>query len=83
MSTYTEKEEYEAQQYGIAAFTIKKYEIVLKDGVEFSRSKPLARAVLPNDDISMYPEEIQGMCNGYWTGDVVAQYEASIQEVAE
>ncbi len=74
----TEITEYKAQQHGIAAFAIKKYSVILKDGVEISRSKPHTIAVNPGNDISIYPEEIQGMCNGYWTGSIVAKYNVSM-----
>ncbi len=74
----TETTEYKAQQHGIAAFAIKKYNIILKDGIEVSRSKPLTIAVNPGDDLSIYPDEIQGMCNGYWTDSIVAKYNVSM-----
>ena len=72
-----EKIEYAATQHNIAAFAIKKYTVILKDGVEISRTPPNTMAVNPGDDISMYPTEIQGMCNGYWTDEIVSAYEAN------
>lgn len=72
----TETVEYKAQQHGIAAFAVKRYDVILRDGVEISRGNPHTLTVNPGDDISIYPEEIQGMINGYWTDVVTAAYEA-------
>jgi hypothetical protein len=79
--TLTESIEYNTLQHGTASFAIKKYTVILKDGSIVSRSKPETISVNPGDDISMYPAEIQGMCNGYWTQDIVDQYNASIEQV--
>ncbi len=68
----TESIEYESLQHGVASFAIKKYTVVKRDGVEISRSAPMTIAANPEDDINMYPEEIQGMLNGYWTDAVKA-----------
>ena len=73
----TESKEYKAFQHGVAAFAVKEYEVVKKAGVEKHRKHISTRAVCPGDDISMYPEEIQGMCNGYWTDNIVAAYDVS------
>jgi len=89
-----ESTEYAATQHGIAAFAIKQYTVIKRverdpdtdeiiSSVEVSRSKPMTRAVNPGDDISMYPEDFKEMCKGFWTMDVIAEYEASIpQEIA-
>ena len=72
----TEKVEYAATQHGLASFAIKQYTVISRDGVEISRSNPMTRAVNPDDDVSMYPAEIQGMCNGYWTDEVKSAWTA-------
>ena len=66
--------EYGATQHGIASFAIKQYTVIKKDGVEISRTAPRTKGVNPGDDISMYPAEIQGMVNGYWTAEVKTAY---------
>ena len=76
-----DSKEYSATLHGLASFAIKQYTVIKRDGVEISRTPPLTRAVVPGDDISMYPEEIQGMCDGYWTDDIIAAYEAQQAEI--
>jgi hypothetical protein len=75
---HTEKKIYLADRNtGIAQFQIHEITCFIgEDGTEQGRSKMLSKDINPDDDISMYPAEIQGMCNGYWTDEVKAAWTA-------
>jgi hypothetical protein len=52
---------------------------VLDDGEIISESHHRS-IVKPNDDISHLPENVQAMCNAYWTDEVKAKFQEVVAE---
>lgn len=55
---------------------------VLDDGEVISQSHHRS-VVTPMDDISELPENVQAVCNAYWTDEVKAKFQEAQEEVAE
>jgi archaellum component FlaF (FlaF/FlaG flagellin family) len=49
---------------------------VLEDGVELSKTYHRS-SLVPGQDISAVPANVQAICNAAWTTDVVAAYQAA------
>lgn len=61
---------------------LRKTTTVLDDGQVLSQSHH--RSVLtPMDDISELPENVQALCNAYWTDEVKAKFQEAQEEVTE
>ena len=61
---------------------LRKTTTVLDDGQVLSQSHH--RSVLtPMDDISELPENVQALCNAYWTDEVKAKIQEAQEEVTE
>ena len=58
---------------------LRKTTTVLDDGQVLSQSHHRS-VVTPMDDISELPENVQAMCNAYWTDEVKAKFQEA-QEV--
>ena len=55
--------------------------LVLKDGIEISKSY-LRRTLVPGVDVSEFPENVQSICASAWTPEVIAAYQSKIAQVA-
>lgn len=53
--------------------------VVEEDGVELGR-KHHRHVVVPGDDVTGEPQEVQDIAAALWTADVIAAYQASISE---
>ena len=51
--------------------------VVEEDGVELGRSHH-RHVVVPGDDVTGEPQEVQDIAAALWTADVIAAYNASI-----
>lgn len=61
---------------------LRKTTTVLDDGQVLSQSHH--RSVLtPMDDISELPENVQALCNAYWTDEVKAKFQEAQEAVEE
>lgn len=61
---------------------LRKTTTVLDDGQVLSQSHH--RSVLtPLDDISELPENVQALCNAYWTDEVKAKFQEAQEAVEE
>ena len=49
---------------------------ILEDGVELSRSYHRS-SLIPGQDISDVPANVQAICNAAWTPEVIAAYRAA------
>lgn len=74
----SEKIEY-AQVYNTnTSITIHKFTIILRDGVEISRSDPHTHTICPGEDYSSEDADTQKMCKALWTKSVIDTYKASL-----
>ena len=53
--------------------------VVEEDGVELGRSH-VRKVVVPGQDVTGEPQEVQDIAAALWTADVIAAYNASIAE---
>ena len=74
---FTEHVEYKEEVLPNQVIQIRRADIVKKDGVEVGRSYH-RNVVVPGDDVSGEPAEVQAIANALWTAEVVAAYKASI-----
>jgi hypothetical protein len=58
--------------------TIHQFSIVLREGIEISRSIPHTKTLCPGDDYSNEDADTQKMCDALWTPEVIAAYQQSI-----
>lgn len=61
---------------------LRKTTTVLDDGEVLSQSHHRS-VVTPMDDISHLPENVQAVCNAYWTDEVKAKFQEAQEAVAE
>lgn len=61
---------------------LRKTTTVLDDGQVLSQSHHRS-VVTPMDDISELPENVQAVCNAYWTDEVKAKFQEAQEEVVE
>ena len=61
---------------------LRKTTTVLDDGAVLSQSHHRS-IVTPMDDISELPENVQALCNAYWTDEVKAKFQEAQEVVAE
>lgn len=61
-----EKKEYYPEPSRNGSVNLKRVDIIIKDGEEISRTNH--RQILkPNDDISSFPQDVQDVCQSWWT----------------
>tara|TARA_B100000073_G_C23399414_1_gene438570 strand:+ start:138 stop:377 length:240 start_codon:yes stop_codon:yes gene_type:complete len=70
----------ESQAYKIEVnenntISVRRADIVLKDGVEIARSYHRSLYV-PGSDVTAEPQEVQNVAATVWTADVISAYEA-------
>jgi len=53
--------------------------VVEEDGVELARSHH-RHVVVPGDDVTGEPQEVQDIAAALWTADVISAYQASIAD---
>ena len=53
--------------------------VVEEDGVELARNHH-RHVVVPGDDVTGEPQEVQAIAAALWTADVIAAYNASIAD---
>jgi len=49
---------------------------ILEDGVELSKTYSRT-GLVPIQDVSAYPTNVQAICNAAWTPEVIAAYQAA------
>ena len=71
--TFSEKQEYKLEILPDKTIQVRRSDIILKDGVPVATSFH-RHAVVPGDDVSAEPAEVQACATALWTPDVVAAY---------
>jgi hypothetical protein len=73
---YTETQEYNIEIATNKSLSVRKETVTKKDGVEVGRVF-LRTSLMPGEDVSDQPSEVQAVATAVWTPEVVAAYEAS------
>jgi hypothetical protein len=74
----TEKQEYKVEVVPPFQFIlVRREDIILKDGVEISRSFQ-RHSLNPGDDYSSEPQVVQKVAAAVWDAQTIAAYEASL-----
>ena len=78
----TEKTVYQQIYNTDQTITIHKFNLILKDGVEISRSLPHTHTIAPGDSYFDEDIETQKMCGILWTKKVIESYQAAQNDSA-
>ena len=79
MATYSERIEYKEEILPNQIIQLRTATIVERDGVEVGRQYH-REAFAPGDDVSGAPDEVQAIAGVLWTDEVIAAYEASLDD---
>jgi len=74
---FTEHTEYKEEILPNQIIQVRRADIVKKDGVEVGRTYH-RHVVVPGQDVSDQPAEVQAIAAALWTEEVIAAYEASV-----
>ena len=80
--TFTEHTEYKEEILPNQVIQVRRADVIKKDGVEVGRSYH-RHTVVPGQDVSDQPAEVQAIANALWTPEVIAAYNASIENLPE
>ena len=75
----TKRLEYKEEILPNQVIQIRTTTVVEEDGVELARSHH-RHVVVPGDDVTGEVQEVQDIANALWTADVIAAYQASLEE---
>jgi len=73
---FTEHTEYKEEILPNQTIQIRRADIVKKDGVEVGRTYHRS-VVVPGQNVSDQPAEVQAIAAALWTGEVIAAYQAA------
>lgn len=65
-------------EYGVILF--REATRILEDGVELSKTYHRS-SLMPGQDVSGVPVNVQAICNAAWTPEVIAAYQAQVSAV--
>jgi hypothetical protein len=74
---FTEHIEYKEEILPNQTIQVRRADIVKKDGVEVGRTYH-RHVVVPGQDVSDQPAEVQAIAAALWTAEVIAAYEAQV-----
>jgi|TARA_B100000073_G_scaffold332702_1_gene323436 hypothetical protein len=74
---FTENQAYKVELFENYVISVRRADIVLKDGVEVGRSYHRA-SFAPGDDVSAEVQQVKDVAAAVWTDKVIADYKASI-----
>lgn len=77
---FTEHTEYKEEVLPNQVIQVRRADVIKKDGVEVGRTYH-RNVVVPGQDVSDQPAEVQAIAAALWTPEVIAAYEASVAEV--
>jgi len=77
---FTEHVEYKEEVLPNQTIQVRRADVIKKDGVEVGRTYH-RNVVVPGQDVSDQPAEVQAIAAALWTPEVIAAYEASVAEV--
>jgi len=78
--SFTEHTEYKEEILPNQIIQVRRADVIKKDGVEVGRTYH-RNVVVPGQDVSDQPAEVQAIAAALWTPEVIAAYEASVAEV--
>ena len=73
--SFTEHTEYKEEILPNQIIQVRRADVVKKDGVEVGRTYNRT-VVVPGQDVSDQPAEVQAIAAALWTAEVIAAYEA-------
>mgnify|MGYP001337446212 FL=1 len=76
---FTEHTEYKEEILPNKVIQVRRADVIKKDGVEVGRTYH-RHVVVPGQDVSDQPAEVQAIAAALWTSEVIAAYNASIAE---
>ena len=76
---FTEHVEYKEEVLPNQVIQIRRADVIKKDGVEVGRTYH-RNVVVPGQDVSDQPAEVQAIAAALWTAEVVAAYEAQVSD---
>jgi|TARA_B100000073_G_scaffold193957_1_gene160530 hypothetical protein len=76
---FTEHTEYKQEILPNKVIQVRRADVIKKDGVEVGRTYH-RHVVVPGQDVSDQPAEVQAIAVALWTSEVIAAYNASIAE---
>ena len=79
---FTEHTEYKEEILPNQVIQVRRADVIKKDGVEVGRSYH-RNVVVPGQDVSEQPAEVQAIAAALWTPEVIAAYEASLSNTSE
>jgi len=74
---FTEHTEYKEEILPNQIIQVRRADVIKKDGVEVGRTYH-RNTVVPGQDVSDQPAEVQAIAAALWTEEVVAAYEAQV-----
>jgi hypothetical protein len=74
---FTEHTEYKEEILPNQIIQVRRADVIKKDGVEVGRSYH-RNVVVPGQDVSDQPAEVQAIAAALWTPEVIAAYEAEV-----
>ena len=74
---FTEHTEYREEILPNQVIQVRRADVIKKDGVEVGRTYH-RNTVVPGQDVSDQPAEVQAIADVLWTAEVIAAYEASV-----
>ena len=77
--SFTEHTEYKEEILPNQVIQVRRADVIKKDGVEVGRSYH-RHIVVPGQDVSDQPAEVQAIAKALWTEEVVDAYNASIEQ---
>jgi len=75
--SFTEHTEYKEEILPNQIIQVRRADVVKKDGVEVGRTYNRT-VVVPGQDVSDQPAEVQAIAAALWTAEVIAAYEAEV-----
>ena len=75
--TFTEHTEYKEEILPNQIIQVRRADVIKKDGVEVGRTYH-RNVVVPGQDVSDQPAEVQAIAAALWTPEVIAAYEAEL-----
>jgi hypothetical protein len=76
---FTEHTEYKEEILPNQTIQVRRANVIKKDGVEVGRTYH-RNVVVPGQDVSDQPAEVQAIAAALWTEEVIAAYEESVAE---
>jgi len=76
---FTEHTEYKEEILPNQVIQVRRADVIKKDGVEVGRTFH-RNVVVPGQDVSNEPAEVQAIAAALWTPEVIAAYKASVAE---